>query len=113
MNLDFSSVPDLIDTPDIQSRHIIENSTKKFLEIFASGVFGEFRSDVHNAGRYNDANTVVNADFIPGMISILDTLNDRIIRDATFDLEAQINTQVKNTLQTNIIIPTKIETYTQ
>jgi hypothetical protein len=35
--------------PDIQSRHIINKTTKKFIEIFSKGSIGQLRKNVYNA----------------------------------------------------------------
>jgi hypothetical protein len=39
----------LNNVPDIQSRYIINNSIKKFLEIFSKGSISELRQNVYNA----------------------------------------------------------------
>jgi hypothetical protein len=49
-----SSGTDTSQAPDIQTRHIIEKITKNLIEIFSKGTTGDFRTDVHNAGRYNN-----------------------------------------------------------
>jgi len=35
------------------SKAIIDNATKKFVEVINSSKLGEFRKDVNNAGRYS------------------------------------------------------------
>jgi hypothetical protein len=96
-----------VNVPDIQTRHIINKSTKKFAEIFSKGSIGELRKDVHNAGRYNYPTNKVNVDFIPYLVTILDSVNDEIIKEANDDLEEKIDDLVKNGLSRNIAIPTK------
>ncbi|MCH2188381.1 hypothetical protein MK079_00960 [Candidatus Gracilibacteria bacterium] len=113
IDLDFGSISDLNDTPDIASRFVIQNTVKKFLEIFASGIFAGFRENVHNAGRYNGDGSSVNVDLIPSLITILDAVNDQILKEASEDLEGEIDRVVAANLQQNLIIPTKIETYTE
>jgi hypothetical protein len=95
--------------PDIQLRHIIEKWPKKFLEIFAKWITWEFRADVHNAGRYNGTWTSVNIDLVPYFVSVLDLVNDEIIKQANNDIEKYIDTLVQNKLSRKIAIPTKTE----
>jgi hypothetical protein len=109
-SVDLSKVtwPELLNVPDIQTRHIINKSTKKFVEIFSKWSIGELRKNVHNAWRYNYPWNKVNADFIPYLITILDSVNDEIIKEANDDFELQIDQKVINELQTNIQIPTNL-----
>lgn len=95
----------LDNVPDIQSRYIINNSVKKFLEIFSPWSISELRKNVYNAGRYNYWQDV-NADFIPYFISVLDIVNDQIIKEMNDDLEVQIDNLVSNWLSRKIAIPT-------
>lgn len=99
--------PEMLNVPDIQTRHVINKSTKKFAEIFSKWSIGELRKDVHNAGRYNYPTNKVNVDFIPYLVTILDSVNDEIIKEANDDLEEKIDELVKNGLSRNIAIPTK------
>ncbi|MDR0772574.1 MAG: hypothetical protein LBF15_06310 [Candidatus Peribacteria bacterium] len=46
-NIVDNSVSDIV--PDIQARHIIENATNKFLEIFSKGSMSSIRENVYNA----------------------------------------------------------------
>jgi len=91
--------------PDIQSRYIINNSLKKFLEIFSPGSISDMRKNVYNAGRYNYGQNV-NVDFIPYFISVLDIVNDQIIKEMSDDLELQIDNLVANWLSRKIAVPT-------
>jgi len=91
--------------PDIQSRYIINNSVKKFLEIFSKGSISELRQNVYNAWRYNYWQEV-NADFIPYFISVLDIVNDQVIKEMSDDMELQIDNLVANWLSRKIAIPT-------
>lgn len=94
----------LDNAPDIQSRHVINASIKKFIEIFSSWAMWELRENVYNAGRYNfDQN--VNVDFIPYLISVLDIANDEILKDLNTDLENQIDKLVQNWLSRKIALP--------
>ncbi|MDD2907859.1 MAG: VCBS repeat-containing protein [Candidatus Gracilibacteria bacterium] len=108
-NLDpslLSSVDTSLDNiPDIQSRYIINSSIKKFLEIFSPGSIGDLRKNVYNAGRYNTKDEV-NVDFIPYFISVLDIVNDQIIKELNDELEGQIDSLVSNGLSRKIAIPT-------
>ena len=85
-----------INTPDtggvsaISTRHIIENVTKTFLEVFSEWTIWDFRKDVHNAWRYNWVGWEVNVDLIPYFVTILDTTTDQIIKWANNDLEDEI-----------------------
>ncbi len=95
----------LDNVPDIQSRYIINNSIKSFVETFSKWAIWELRKNVYNAGRYNYWQEV-NVDFIPYLITILDVLNDEIIKDFNDDFENQIDELVKNWLSRNIAVPT-------
>jgi len=97
--------PDTKKSPDIQTRFITENMTKKFLEIFAKWIIGDFRSDVHNAWRYNWLWWEVNADLIPYLVTVLDLVNDGIIKDVNTEIENKIDDLVKKWLSRNIAIP--------
>jgi len=103
--------PETSSLPDIQTRQIIENATKKFIEIFSSWTFGEFRKDVHNSWRYNEDWSWVNVDLVPYLISVLDTVNPYVIKQANNDLEDKIDNIVKTKLQQNIYIPYEIKEY--
>lgn len=91
--------------PDIQSRYIINNSVKKFIEIFSPGSISEMRKNVYNAWRYNYWQEV-NVDFIPYFISVLDIVNDQILKELSDDLELQVDNLVANWLSRKIAIPT-------
>lgn len=91
--------------PDIQSRYIINSSIKKFLEIFSPGSIWDLRKNVYNAWRYNTKDEV-NVDFIPYLISVLDIVNDQIIKELNDDLELQIDKLVENWLSRKIAVPT-------
>ncbi len=99
-------VDDSLDNvPDIQSRYIINNSVKSFVEIFSKWSIGELRKNVYNAWRYNYGQDV-NVDFAPYLITVLDVLNDEIIKDFSDDLEEKIDELVMNWLSRDIAIPT-------
>jgi len=101
-----SQWPETDNSPDIQTRYITENMTNKFLEVFAKGVIWEFRTDVHNAWRYNKVWWEVNVDLIPYLVTVLDIVNDGIIQDVNNEIENEIDDLVKNWLSRNIAIPT-------
>ncbi|PID87581.1 hypothetical protein CSB07_00690 [Candidatus Gracilibacteria bacterium] len=111
-SLDLSSIESganyLEDTPDIQSRYIINNAVKKFIEVFSKGSIGDMRKNVFNAGRYNYGQGV-NVDFIPYFITVLDIVNDEIIKDLESDLDREIDSLVKNGLSSKIIVPDSYE----
>lgn len=106
-----SQWPDTSMSPDIQTRFITENMTKKFLEIFAKWVIWDFRTNVHNAWRYNWIWWEVNADLIPYLVTVLDIVNDWIIQDVNTDIENEIDNLVKNWLSRNIAIPSQVKEY--
>lgn len=100
--------PDVSLTPDILTRNIIEKTTKKFIQAFSDWTIWEFRSDVHNAWRYNWTWSQVNADFVPYLITVLDLVNDEIVKKANTLLEDRIDEIVKTSLQRDIFIPSLI-----
>ena len=102
--------PDVSNAPDIQTRHVTDASTKKFLEIFNSSALWEMRKLVFNAGRYNEWWREVNVDMIPFLISALDEVNDQITKNVSQDIESQIDDIIENGLSRNIAIPVSIET---
>ena len=99
--------PEMLNVPDIQTRHVINKATKQFAEIFSQWSIWELRKNVHNAWRYNYPTNKVNVDFIPYLITILDWVNDEIIKEANDDLEEKIDDLIKNGLSRDIAIPTK------
>lgn len=102
--------PNLDITPEIQSRHVIQKSTKKLVEIFNPTTLWEFKKDIHNAWRYNWLNKKVNMDSPSFIISSLDTINTEIIKSITNELEDKIDILVATGwLSRKIAIPTKIE----
>ena len=103
-----SSIPDTNKTPDIQTRHITGNIKKTFLEIFAKWVIWDFRTDVHNAWRYNTGWSEVNVDLIPYLITVLDLVNDEIIKEVNDEIEKEIDLLVEWGLSRKIALPTMI-----
>jgi len=106
-----SSGTDTSQAPDIQTRHIIEKITKNLIEIFSKGTTGDFRTDVHNAGRYNNWWSDVNVDLIPYFVTVLDLVNDQIIKEASNEIEGEIDNLVQGWLSRNIALPTDIKYY--
>lgn len=100
--------PDTNNIPDIQTRHIIENATKKFIEIFSKWTLWEFRKEVHNAWRYNEWWSEVNVDLIPSLVTVIDVVYSEMLKDVSNELEDDIDKLVKNWLSRNIAIATKI-----
>ncbi len=91
--------------PDVQSRYIINNSVKNFVEVFSKWTIWELRKNVFNAWRYNYWQDV-NVDFIPYLVTALDLVNDEIIKDFNNELEDEIDNLVKNWLSRKIAVPT-------
>ena len=96
--------PTTYNIPDIQTRHIIQKTTKKFLEIFNASLLGNFRKDVHNAWRYNDSWDKVWVDIIPYLLTVVDTLSYNILKNVSNDLEKNIDNLVKKGLSRDIAI---------
>ncbi|MBW7954446.1 VCBS repeat-containing protein [Candidatus Gracilibacteria bacterium] len=101
--------PTTLNIPDVQLRHIIKSTTKQFLEIFNADSLGEMRKNVHNAGRYNSGSSVVNVDLIPTLISNLDKLSEKSIKNVNTDLEKVIDDVVKKGFSRNIAIPNEFD----
>lgn len=111
--IDMSSMllwPTTQNIPDIQTRHIINKTTKKFIEIFNESTLWEMRKNVHNAGRYNSGSSQVNVDLIPTLVTSLDTLAQKSVKNVNTDLEKFIDWVVKNGLSRNIAIPSTFQT---
>lgn len=100
--------PDTSRVPDIQTRYIVENVTKKFIEIFAKWTIWEFRKDVNNAWRYNKTGWDINVDMIPYIVTVLDLVNDEITKDVNTEVEKQIDDIVKNWFSRKIALPTRV-----
>ena len=116
INPDFdpSSITTGTDTsqaPDIQTRHIIEKITKNLIEVFSKGTTGDFRTDVHNAWRFNNWGGDVNVDLITYFVTVLDLVNDQIIKEASSEIEEQIDTLVQGGLSRNIALPIDMKYY--
>lgn len=101
--------PTTLNIPDIQLRHIIENTTRNFLQIFNGSTLWEMRKHVHNAGRYNMTPNTVNVDLIPTLITSLDTFSQSSVKNVNTDLEKIIDDIVKNGFSRDIAIPSKFE----
>lgn len=110
------SWPTTNNVPDIQTRHIIQNTTKKFLQIFNESTLWDFRKDVHNAWRYNSGSSQVNVDFIPYLLTNIDWISQAVIKNVNSDLENYIDNLVKKWLSRDIAIPNNFvlwwDTYT-
>lgn len=110
--LDFSSMllwPTTKNVPDIQTRHIIQNTTKKFLQIFNWSSLWEFRKDVHNAWRYNSWSNIVNVDLIPALLTNVDLLTHWVLKNVNNDLENVVDNLVEKWLSKNIAVPSVFE----
>jgi len=108
-SLQWSIWPDISKSSDIQTMPITQKTIKRFLEIFNSTSFWNFKKNVHNAWRYNWPASKVNVDFAPAFISSLDEISSRIIKDANNNLEKQIDNLVKNGLSRKIAIPEDVK----
>lgn len=94
---------------DIQSRYIIQNSIKKFVQAFNWPSLWKITENVHNAWRYNWSWSKVNVDMIPSLVSVLDWVSDEVIKSVNNDLEKYIDDLViKWWLSRKIAIPTTI-----
>jgi len=100
--------PNLTKSSDIQTMPITRKTIKKFIEIFNSASFWDFKKNVYNSWRYNGLWSQVNVDFTPSFISALDDISSQIIKDANNNLEKQIDDLVKNWLSRKIAIPESI-----
>ncbi len=108
-----NSWPDISKSSDIQTMILTEKTIKKFVEVFNSSSFWEFKKNVFNSWRYNWIWSEVNADFAPSFISILDEISAKVLKDATTDLEDEIDLLVKNWLSRKIPILTKVNIASQ
>jgi len=106
-----SLLPDNV--PDIQTREVIDNVTKKFVEIYSKGTLWEFRKDVYNAWRYNKWWSKVNVDSIPHLITVLDGVYWEMVKQINDEIEDEIDDLVVNWLSRKITIQTWLETKTQ
>ncbi len=104
-----SSTPDLTNSSDILSRYVSDATTKNFLEIFNEGTISDFRTFVHNAGRYNWTGSQVNADLIPFLVTVLDLVSAQVVKDANTRVEDYIDSLITNNNSRKIAIPTRIE----
>ena len=95
---------DLKNVPDIQTRLIIKKAIRNFLDVFSKWSIWDFRKNVHNAWRYNDIGSKVNVDLIPFLITVLDLVNDEVLKDMNSDLENHIDDLVSNWLSRKIEI---------
>ena len=104
-NIDLSAISswmDLSNIPDIQTRRVVQQSIKNFIEAFSKWTIWEFRTNVHNAWRYNETWSKVNVDLIPFMVTVLDLVNDEVLKNINSDLEDQIDNLVANWLSRKI-----------
>ncbi len=95
--------------PDVQTRHIIQNTTKNFLQIFNGSALGDMRKNVHNAGRYNSWSSNVSVDLIPTLLTSLDMLSQTSVKNVNNDVEKIIDEVVKKGLSRNIAIPSEFQ----
>jgi len=104
-----SSWIDTDSSSSISTRYIAQNTVKRFIEVFNNGTLSDFRTDVHNAWRYNEKTSTVNVDMVPYLISVLDEVSDKVILDSDKQISNKIDDYVKNWLSRNIAVPVKIE----
>ncbi len=103
-----SSSPDTTNTSDIMTKEIVDGTTNTFIEIFNKWSISDFRTNLHNAWRYNEWTSWVNVDLIPYFISVLDIVSQKVIKSANNDLEEEIDNLVKTSLSRKIAVPTNI-----
>lgn len=89
--------------PDIQTRTIINETVKKFIQVISPWAISDMRKNVYNAWRYNYEDRV-NVDFIPYLISVLDIVNDELIKEITDDFESKMDWLIKS-IPWSIVIP--------
>ncbi len=95
---------------DISLRYLIDNSTNKFLEIFNKWTISDFRTNVHNAWRYNETTSKVNVDIVSYIVSILDDITDKSLKSTNTLLEWEIDKIVISDLAKEIKIRNKTVT---
>lgn len=99
---------DLTQSSDILSRYVTNASIKNFIEVFNEGTISDFRTLVHNAGRYNGSWGEVNVDLIPFLITVLDTISTQIVKDSNTKLENHIDAIITNNAR-KIALPVSIK----
>ena len=87
---------------------MVENTVKSFIEAFSQGTISDARANVHNAGRYNGASDEVNVDMIPYLVTVLDGVNDEVLRKANDDIEGKVDEVVKGGLARDLAVPTTV-----
>lgn len=87
---------------------MIENTVKSFIEAFSQGTISDARANVHNAGRYNAENDQVNVDMIPYLVTVLDGVNDEVLRQANDDLENEVDRIVTSGLARDLAVPMSV-----
>ena len=75
---------------DVHLWMVIENLKRNFINSFWKWAMTELRKDVFNAGRYNFW-TEVNVDFLPHVVSNMDTIADEILKQQNNELEKQVD----------------------
>lgn len=95
--------------PEIQTRHITEASSIKFVESFSDASIWTMKKYVHNAWRYNKIWAGVNMDFVPYLISIWDQAWTQTMKAVANAVEDRADDQIKKWISRHIWLPTKIE----
>ena len=88
---------------DIHLWMVIENLKRNFINSFWKWVMTDLRKDVFNAGRYNFW-TEVNVDFLPHVVSNMDTIADEIIKQQNNELEKQVD-EIVEKISRKIAVP--------
>ncbi|RKW20498.1 VCBS repeat-containing protein [Candidatus Gracilibacteria bacterium] len=88
---------------DIHLGMVIENLKRNFINSFGKGVMTDLRKDVFNAGRYNFG-TEVNVDFLPHVVSNMDTIADEILKQQNNELEKQVD-EIVEKISRKIAVP--------
>jgi hypothetical protein len=89
--------------PDVQTREVIQGFFKNFKGIFNEKSLGDELSAVRNAGRYNSG-TTVRVDLLPISITLMDQIAQSTLRTSNQALAAAIDTTLKSTIASRIVI---------
>ncbi len=95
--------------PDIQTRHITEESTNVFLETFWDAFIWDEKKFIYNAWRYNQWWTNVNVDLVPYLISVEDQMGQQTIKAVSNAVETKADDEIKAWMSRYIAMPTKID----
>lgn len=100
---------DLSWAPDYASRYLMDSLSKKFPEVFNPAKLWEIKKNIYNSWRYSDDNKDVSFDNPIFFVWFLDEISDRILKDATIEVENSIDDIIKNGVSRKIAIPTSVQ----